>query len=104
MSYEVRITHRAERDFAALFEEKKASSSTAALKWFRGLRKAVLSLEKMPDRCPPAPEGANLMHLLYGRKPHIYRIIFQIAAKDHRVDVLHIRHGARLPAPIAKRR
>jgi mRNA-degrading endonuclease RelE of RelBE toxin-antitoxin system len=33
--------------------------------------------------------------LLYGRKPHVYRVIYRVLEKQKRVDVLHIRHGAR---------
>jgi toxin ParE1/3/4 len=47
------------------------------------------------------PEKAQLRHLLYGNKPHVYRVIFRVVEKQKRVDVLHIRHGARdkLKAP-----
>jgi toxin ParE1/3/4 len=41
------------------------------------------------------PENAQLRHLLYGNKPHVYRVIFRVIEKQKRVDVLHIRHGAR---------
>jgi mRNA-degrading endonuclease RelE of RelBE toxin-antitoxin system len=33
--------------------------------------------------------------LLYGHKPHIYRIIYRVVERHKRVDVVHIRHGAR---------
>jgi plasmid stabilization system protein ParE len=37
----------------------------------------------------------NLRHLLYGRKPSIYRVIYRVREKQKKVEVLHIRHGAR---------
>jgi toxin ParE1/3/4 len=95
MAYQVRITARAERDLAILLYDVHAEQSAAALKWYRGLKQAVLSLEQLPDRCPVTPENPQLRHLLYGRKPHIYRVIFRIQEKRKRVEVLHIRHGAR---------
>jgi len=95
MAYLVNITPRAERDFASLYREKNAEESDAALKWYRGLKEAVLSLEELPDRCPVTPEKSQLRHLLYGNKPHVYRVIFRVVEKQKRVDVLHIRHGAR---------
>ncbi len=95
MAYLVNITPRAERDFANLYRKINARESDAALKWYRGLKAAVLSLEELPDRCPVTPEKAQLRHLLYGNKPHIYRVIFRVLEKQKRVDVLHIRHGAR---------
>jgi len=53
-----------------------------------------MELEKMPDRCPVTEEEPRLRNLLYGRKPHVYRVIFRVIEKEKRVDVLHIRHGA----------
>lgn len=101
MAYLVNITALAQRDFASLYREINAEQSDAALKWYRGLKEAVLSLEELPNRCPVTPEKAQLRHLLYGNKPHVYRVIFRIVEKRKRFDVLHIRHGARdkLKAP-----
>ncbi len=95
MAYLVNIAALAERDFASLYREINAEESVAALKWYRGLKEAVLSLEEQPNRCPVTPEKAQLRHLLYGNKPHVYRVIFRVVEKHKRVDVLHIRHGAR---------
>lgn len=94
MAYAVNITQRAERDFAGLYAEIDAESSAAAQKWYRGLRKAVLSLERLPNRCPATREDPRLRHLLYGRKPHVYRVIYRVLERERRVEVLHIRHGA----------
>jgi plasmid stabilization system protein ParE len=95
MAYLVSITPRAERDLASLYEEIHAGDSEAAWKWYRGLKEAVLSLEELPFRCPTAPEKSQLRHLLYGRKPYVYRVIFRVLEKEKRVEVVHIRHGAR---------
>lgn len=95
MAYLVNVTARAERDFALLFNAINAGQSDAALKWYRGLKEAILSLEEHPERCPGAPENTKLRHLLYGHKPHIYRVIYRVIEKHKRVDVLHIRHGVR---------
>ena len=95
MAYLVNITPRAERDFASLYHEIHAGESDAALKWYRGLKEAVLSLEEQPNRCPATPEKRQLRHLLYGSKPHIYRVIYRVMEKQKRVDILHVRHGAR---------
>ena len=53
------------------------------------------SLRLNPERCPLTPENPGFRHLLYGRKPHVYRAIYRIVEKQNLVDVLHIRHGAR---------
>jgi len=68
--------------------------SHAALKWYRGLKEEILSLEEQPNRCPATPENDKLRHLLYGNKPHIYRAIYCVLEKQKQVDVLHIHHGA----------
>jgi plasmid stabilization system protein ParE len=71
----------------------------AGLRWFQGLREAVASLAHSPQRCAVAAENAvfpfEVRHLLYGRKPHVYRVLFTIEGDT--VTVMHIRHGRRQP-------
>jgi toxin ParE1/3/4 len=95
MAYVVNVTARAERDLALILVAINAERSEAALKWYRGLKEAILSLEEQPNLCPETPENAKLRHLLYGHKPHVYRVIYRVTEKSRQVDVLHIRHGAR---------
>ena len=95
MAYVVRIARRAERDLVSLYDEINASDSFAAQHWYEGLKRAILSLAARPNRCPITPENKRLRHLLYGRKPHIDRVIYRVNAGRKQVDVLHIRHGAR---------
>jgi plasmid stabilization system protein ParE len=95
MTYLVNFTFRAERDLMLIFDAINAEHSDAAIKWYRGLREAILSLEEQPNRCPETPETPKLLHLLYGHKPHVYRVIYRVTEKSKHVDVLHIRHGAR---------
>ncbi len=95
MAYVVRIASRAERDLVSLYGEINAPDSASAWQWYRGLKQAVLSLAERPNRCPVTPENKNLRHLLYGAKPHLYRVIYRIDGRRKQVDVLHIRHGAR---------
>jgi hypothetical protein len=67
------------------------------IRWFLGLEEAIATLGTFPKRCPIAPENSRfpfeVRQMLYGRKPHVYRILFTID-KDV-VYVLHIRHGRR---------
>ena len=95
MEYRVKIMPRAERDLSAIYDWIGAHSSDAALIWYHGLRDAIRTLRKSPNRCPVTPEDRALRHLLYGSKPHVYRVIYRILEKQKQVDVLHIRHGAR---------
>ena len=95
MAYLVNVTSRAERDLAQLYRQINAEYSDAALRWYRGLKEAILSLEEHPNRCPITRKSDKLRHLLYGSKPHIYRVRYHVLQKQRRVEVLHIRHGAR---------
>jgi toxin ParE1/3/4 len=95
MGYLVRIMPQAEADLVGIFQGINAARSESAFRWFMGLEHAINALENSPRRCPVAPEDRNLRHLLYGKKPHIYRVIFRIVEARKEVDILHIRHGAR---------
>jgi len=95
MAYVVKILPRAERDLRNIYREIEARTSDAALAWYLGLRAAIRSLRNSPNRCPVTPEDCDLRHLLYGNKPHIYRVIYRVAETRKQVDILHIRHGAR---------
>jgi toxin ParE1/3/4 len=61
------------------------------------LRGRGVCLANLPRRCPVAPEskraGEPLRHLLYGNKPHVYRVIYEIDELD-KVVYAPIRHGA----------
>ena len=52
-----------------------------------------------PLRYPVAPEARKakrkLRNLLYGNKPHVYRVIYEAEERRQAVWMLHIRHGAR---------
>jgi plasmid stabilization system protein ParE len=95
MAFQVSLTRRAERDLEEIYLFIGADDSPAARRWYTDLKDALLSLREHPERCAKAPENPRLRHLLYGRKPHVYRVIYQVAAKGRRVNVLHVRHGAR---------
>jgi len=95
MAYLVSLTARAQRDLFALYQYIQAEDSFAADRWYRGLKRAILSLERFPHRCAVAPEDRQTRHLLYGRKPHIYRVIYRVLERKKIVEVLHVRHGAR---------
>jgi plasmid stabilization system protein ParE len=95
MAFLVDITPHAERDLARLYRQVNAEYSEAAMEWYLGIKQAILSLEERPNRCPLARKKDKLRHLLYGHKPHIYRVIYRVSEKQKHVEVLRIRHGAR---------
>jgi toxin ParE1/3/4 len=99
MTYLVDFAARAVRDLEILYVEKNAAESQAAARWYNELELAVYALASYPHRCPVAPEARRmkreLRNLLYGKKPHVYRVIYEVDEGRQAVLVLHIRHGAR---------
>jgi toxin ParE1/3/4 len=98
VAYLVELTARAERDLNLLYAQIHVPESMVAARWFNGLEQAIYTLERSPRRCPIAPGGKKtnrpLRHLLYGRKPDVYRVIYEIQQPRRTVRVLTIRHGA----------
>ena len=86
---------RAERDLESIFLYIRTESSPVAEEWFRGLARAISSLSEHPSRNPKTSEDRKLRQLLYGNKPHIYRVIYSIDRSSKHVDILHVRHRAR---------
>lgn len=95
MQYLVRLTDRAYRDMEAIYEFIEAGSSERACAWFNSLAEAIHSLERFPGRGAVIPEDRKLRHLLFGKKPNTYRIIYTLDKRKNAVNILHIRHGAR---------
>ena len=99
MIFRVETTPSAEREAEAILEwllDHQAGET--GLRWFLNLEQAIQSLSHFPERCSVAPENEQfpfeVRQLLYGRRPHVYRILFTI--EQDTVYVLHIRHGRRL--------
>ena len=100
MAFRIEYSTEAEADLNSILEWLISQhAGQPALRWFEGLVEAVASLSEMPQRCPLAPENKRfpfeVRHLLYGRKPHIYRIIFTV--ESDKVVILHVWHGRRRP-------
>ncbi len=95
MAYLVKIAARAERDLAALYIEINAEESERARQWYVKLKASIFGLGEMPDRHPITRESKRLRHLLFGHKPHVYRVIFRIRKGLRQVEVLHVRQGRR---------
>ena len=95
MAYLVKVMPRAQRDLAAIYASIHAETSDGAWRWYLGLERAILTLERSPQRCPVTPESKRMRQLLYGNKPYVYRVIYRILERPKEVEILHIRHGAR---------
>ena len=98
MTFRVSISQEAEREGGAILEWLLSEyAGETGLRWFEGLEKAIASLAEMPERCSIAPENEEfafeVRHLLYGRKPHVYRVVFTIEGDT--VYILHLWHSRR---------
>ena len=99
MRFRVVVQPETERDIiaAANWIELRSKSFPAAIRWIRGLRRSIHSLEIRPYRCPVVPDlevaGCAVRELLHGRRSGVYRVFFVI--RDRTVNILAVRHGAR---------
>jgi toxin ParE1/3/4 len=94
-AYHVELAVNAILDLESIYGSIDAENSSAAARWFNGLEEAVFSLDRLPDRGARTPENHDLRQLLYGNRPHLYRIIYSVNEAEKRVLIVHIRHGAR---------
>jgi len=95
VAFRVKQTAQADYDLDLIPEWLSVQQADdAGLRWFQRLKDAMSSLAAMPEPCMLAPEKAEfpfeVRQLLYGHKPHQYRVLFTIEAND-----LVIRHGRR---------
>ncbi|MEP7309359.1 MAG: type II toxin-antitoxin system RelE/ParE family toxin [Acidobacteriota bacterium] len=99
MAYRVDVLPRARRDVRAIYDYIGAHDAAQAQEWFNGLEVLIASLDEHPDRGAAVSENQSLRQLLYGNKPHLYRIIYAIDEASQVVSVLHVRHGAQAAWP-----
>jgi hypothetical protein len=61
--------------------------------WLWELSEKITSLSKLPKRCPISSESeafdVDVRQLIFGNKPHIYRILFSI--QEEKVFILRVR-------------
>jgi toxin ParE1/3/4 len=95
MTYRVEVTSRASQDLDHIYRYIQAEESNQAATWFNGLYTTLQSLSNLPHRAPAIRENPSQHHLLYGTRPHIYRIIYVIDDTRRQVTILTIRHRAR---------
>jgi len=101
MAFRVEYSREAEADLDSILAWLISQhAGETGLRWFEALEGAVASLSEMPERCALAPENRafpfEVRHLLFGRRPHVYRVIFRVMGNV--VYILHVWHGRRKPA------
>src|SRR5204863_8066549 len=83
MPYLVRLADRALRDMEAIYEFIDAEVSESAFAWFNDLAREIFSLERFPESGAVIRESKKLRHLLFGKKPSTYRIIYALDKRKH---------------------
>jgi plasmid stabilization system protein ParE len=81
VQYVVRLSDRALRDLADIYEFVEVYASDLAMAWFRELE-TTLSREPSKRR-----------QLFFGRKLSIYKIIYAVDRRGAEVKVFHVSHG-----------
>jgi len=99
MAYRIRFARRAARDLDQLYDSINAPESEAAVRWFLKLQETIGLLASSPRMGMVTHEHALRRQLVYGNKPHFYRVIYEVDDAAHLVTVLQIRHGKRHAAP-----
>ena len=95
MAFRVELTALALDDLRTIFKAINASKSEPVRAWFDGLEQLMMRMDAFPGRGSTVPEDGRFRQLLYGNRPHTYRIIYKIDEEAMTVTVIHVRHGAR---------
>ena len=99
--YHVRLSKRAKRDIAQVFEWFcQEQAQLAGSDWVHRIFKAISTLSEYPLRCASAHDQRNpeARQLIFGKGHGQYRILFSIENKT--VHILHIHHSARNKAKL----
>jgi plasmid stabilization system protein ParE len=105
MAFRVELSDQAQRDISAIYDWLRSQQAgDAGERWFLALRTAIGSPADFPSRCSLAPENratrVEVRQLLYGRQPHVYRILLTIEGDI--LQVLHIRYARRRLAAVKR--
>jgi toxin ParE1/3/4 len=98
MTFHVRIGKSATREIEQAYQWLLCEAPLVhADAWLDGLRRAIAGFAEFPNRHGLAREaattGLDVRQLLYGKRPHVDRVLFLVIGET--VHVMHVRHGAR---------
>jgi plasmid stabilization system protein ParE len=99
MPYHVEFSRPALQDLSALYANIHAEQSLAAARWFNGLEDFILKLEIAPRMGMVTHYDSTVRQLIYGKKPHFYRVLYEVDDQEHLVRILRVRHDKQLPPP-----
>jgi toxin ParE1/3/4 len=97
MAFRVRLTPRAAEDIERIYRLVVQEAPLHGQEWYNRLIRVIDSLTSQPNRCRAvetlSTRRSTVRKLLYGRKPHVYSIYFDVV--EDSVRILPFRHGAR---------
>jgi plasmid stabilization system protein ParE len=102
MAYRVNLTDRVLRELDDIHAEINVVGSAGAARWFSRMEDTIQLLASSPRMGKPAREASGVREIIYGKKPHLYRILYEVDESTESVDVLSIWHGRR-ESPTLKR-
>ena len=98
MSYQVALANAAKAKANQIYAWVTDRAPTRGLEWFEELIDCLYSLEELPYRCPLAREAEEARReircLLFGKRKHVYRVLYEVDEARQTVWIPHIRHGA----------
>ena len=96
MAYAVNIARKATTDIFAIEKWLVPLGRRVIVRWQMQLSRAFRDLEDHPDRYAEAHEtghfGLDLRELIFGKRPHVYRVLFTL--DENTVNVLRILYAA----------
>ena len=95
MKFEVRLTATAEQDIKQTYSYIAEHGPADPDSWKSDLEQKLASLESFPHRCSIAPENNHVDVTIRQAVFVNFRILFSV--DEQIVNVLAVRHGARLP-------
>jgi plasmid stabilization system protein ParE len=96
MTFRVVITDRALDDLRAIRDFIARDSVDRAAEFLEKLLRGLDALEQFPQGFPLAIENELVPYELRQWPFGQYRVLYRVTGQ--RVEILHVRHGARLPA------
>jgi plasmid stabilization system protein ParE len=81
MAYRVNLTDRVLRELDDIHAEINVVGSAGAARWFSRMEDTIQLLASSPRMGKPAREASGVREIIYGKKPHLYRILYEVDEK-----------------------
>ena len=95
MAYLVSLTERVLRELDEIYATINAAESAGAARWFTRLEDTIMLLARAPRMGKVTRQDKTVREIVYGNKPHLYRVLYEVDDEARQVHVLSIWHGKR---------